>query len=136
VSFSAWGTRPTEFLAIPNMSSPALIDAQFDRAVGIVQGLPKTGPIQTDYEEKLTMYRFALSIVSLNFHSETSCYQFIQAGCAQHSKICRSCTQFTFVVATVGNVTTPRPGIWDMLGRAKWLAVAFRGGFVTLNLEF
>lgn len=40
-----------------NMSSNELIDAQFDRAVEIVQGLPKTGPIQTDYEEKLTMYR-------------------------------------------------------------------------------
>ncbi|KAK0498328.1 hypothetical protein EDD18DRAFT_1157259 [Armillaria luteobubalina] len=41
------------------MSSNELIDAQFDRAVEIVQGLPKTGPIQTDYEEKLTMYRDA-----------------------------------------------------------------------------
>ena len=39
------------------MSSQQLIDAQFNRAVEIVQGLPKTGPIQTDYEEKLTMYR-------------------------------------------------------------------------------
>lgn len=33
------------------------IDEQFDRAVAIVQGLPKTGPIQTAYEEKLAMYR-------------------------------------------------------------------------------
>ena len=23
-------------------------------------------------------------------------------------------------IATAGNVKTPRPGIWDMLGRAKW----------------
>ncbi|KAF7800119.1 hypothetical protein EIP86_011364 [Pleurotus ostreatoroseus] len=38
------------------MDSHALIDAQFDRAVEIVQNLPKTGPIQTDYEEKLLMY--------------------------------------------------------------------------------
>lgn len=35
-----------------------MIDAQFVRAVEIVQGLPKTGPIQTGYEEKLTMYRY------------------------------------------------------------------------------
>lgn len=41
--------------------SNELVDAQFDRAVEIVQGLPKTSPIQTDYEEKLTMYRYALS---------------------------------------------------------------------------
>jgi len=32
------------------------IDEQFDRAVSIVQGLPKSGPIQTEYEEKLAMY--------------------------------------------------------------------------------
>ncbi|KAH8105003.1 ACBP-domain-containing protein [Phellopilus nigrolimitatus] len=38
------------------MDSRELIDAQFDRAVQIVQGLPKTGPIQTGYEEKLAMY--------------------------------------------------------------------------------
>ena len=41
--------------------SKELIDAQFDRAVEIVQGLPKTSPIQTDYDEKLTMYRYVLS---------------------------------------------------------------------------
>ena len=40
------------------MDSRELIDAQFDRAVEIVQNLPKTGPIQTGYEEKLTMYRY------------------------------------------------------------------------------
>ena len=41
----------------PPMASNELISAQFDRAVEIVQSLPKTGPIQTDYEEKLAMYR-------------------------------------------------------------------------------
>lgn len=57
----------------------SFMDAQFDRAVEIVQGLPKTGPvgvvveffdghwfilvlqIQTDYEEKLTMYRYEIA---------------------------------------------------------------------------
>lgn len=69
------------------MSSRELIDAQFDRAVEIVQNLPKTGPIQTGYEEKLAMYSL-------------------------------------YKQATAGNVATPRPGIWDMLGRAKWDAWA------------
>ncbi|KAH7103001.1 ACBP-domain-containing protein [Auriculariales sp. MPI-PUGE-AT-0066] len=64
-----------------------LIDAQFRRAVEIVQSLPKQGPIQTGYEEKLAMYSL-------------------------------------YKQATVGNVKTPRPGIWDMLGRAKWDAWA------------
>ncbi|KAL5530477.1 hypothetical protein ACEPAF_6735 [Sanghuangporus sanghuang] len=35
---------------------PQVIDALFDKAVEIVQALPKTGPIQTGYEEKLAMY--------------------------------------------------------------------------------
>jgi hypothetical protein len=39
------------------MTTRAHFDAQFDRAVQIVQGLPKTGPIQTGYEDKLKMYR-------------------------------------------------------------------------------
>jgi acyl-CoA-binding protein len=69
------------------MDSRELIDAQFDRAVEIVQNLPKTGPIQTGYEEKLTMYSL-------------------------------------YKQATAGNVRSPRPGIWDMLGRAKWDAWA------------
>ncbi|KAF8138674.1 ACBP-domain-containing protein [Boletus edulis] len=69
------------------MDSRQLIDAQFNRAVEIVQSLPKTGPIQTGYEEKLTMYSL-------------------------------------YKQATVGNVTSPRPGIFDMLGRAKWDAWA------------
>ncbi|KAG1753740.1 ACBP-domain-containing protein [Suillus paluster] len=69
------------------MDSRELIDAQFDRAVEIVQSLPKTGPIQTDYEEKLTMYSL-------------------------------------YKQATIGHVQGGRPGMWDMLGRAKWDAWA------------
>ena len=50
------------------MDAHELIDAQFDRAVEIIQSLPKTGPIQTDYEEKLMMYRCAnLSRFTLTF---------------------------------------------------------------------
>nr|GAT53845.1 predicted protein [Mycena chlorophos] len=46
-------------------SSNDLIDAQFDRAVEIVQSFPKNGPIQTGYDEKLTMYRRVLLAVSV-----------------------------------------------------------------------
>ncbi|GJJ16262.1 hypothetical protein Clacol_010558 [Clathrus columnatus] len=42
-----------------NSEHNGLVDAQFSKAVSIVQSLPKTGPIQTDYEEKLVMYRDA-----------------------------------------------------------------------------
>ncbi|KAI6047063.1 acyl CoA binding protein-domain-containing protein [Pisolithus marmoratus] len=65
------------------MDPHRLLDAQFNRAVEIVQGLPKTGPIQTGYEEKLNMYSL-------------------------------------YKQATIGNVTSSRPGLLDMLGRAKW----------------
>ncbi|KAF8529250.1 ACBP-domain-containing protein [Hysterangium stoloniferum] len=69
------------------MDPNELIDAQFEKAVSIVQSLPKTGPIQTGYEDKLAMYSL-------------------------------------YKQATVGNVKSPRPGLWDMLGRAKWDAWA------------
>ncbi|KAF8583955.1 ACBP-domain-containing protein [Ramaria rubella] len=69
------------------MDPNELIDAQFEKSVSIVQSLPKTGPIQTGYEEKLAMYSL-------------------------------------YKQATVGNVKAPRPGLWDMLGRAKWDAWA------------
>ncbi|KAH7343839.1 acyl CoA binding protein-domain-containing protein [Rhizoctonia solani] len=65
------------------MDIDTLVNAQFNRAVEIVQSLPKTGPIQTGYEEKLAMYSL-------------------------------------YKQATQGNVKTSRPGVWDMLGRAKW----------------
>jgi hypothetical protein len=38
------------------MDPNELIHAQFEKAVSIVQSLPKTGPIQTGYEDKLAMY--------------------------------------------------------------------------------
>ena len=40
-----------------------VVDDQFSRAVQIVQSLPKTGPIQTGYEEKLAMYRCVQKVI-------------------------------------------------------------------------
>ena len=61
-----------------DVDSRQLIDAQFDRAVEIVQGLPKTGPIQTGYEEKLDMYRYVL-VTSLNNLTLNASPQLVQA---------------------------------------------------------
>lgn len=61
-----------------DLNSRQLIDAQFDRAVEIVQGLPKTGPIQTGYEEKLDMYRYVL-VTSLNNLTLNASPQLVQA---------------------------------------------------------
>ena len=52
------------------MDAREVVDAQFNRAVEIVQGLPKTGPIQTDYEEKLTMYRWVQAVLHVHSGAE------------------------------------------------------------------
>lgn len=103
------------------------IDAQFDRAVKIVQGLPKQGPIQTGYEEKLTMYRY------VNNHFIMLCipedHGPLYASLYKQGAWCLKIAIhdiYQYVTATVGNVKTPRPGIFDMLGRAKWsVGIAF-----------
>ena len=112
-----------QFACFRNMASKELIDAQFDRAVEIVQSLPKTGPIQTDYEEKLTMYRYAALHCSVLGKLVLT---LLPAVCISkvHSRArvtsVRELNVLFTPAATVGNVKTPRPGIWDMLGRAKW----------------
>jgi acyl-CoA-binding protein len=73
------------------MSSAEVIDALFDRTVDIAQSLPKSGPIQTSYEEKLALYSL-------------------------------------YKQATEGDVKTRRPGMLDMLGRAKFDAWSNRRG--------
>lgn len=104
------------------MDSQQLIDTQFDRAVEIVQSLPKIGPIQTTYEEKLTMYRFvSLSILRLSDkadHLPTVCISKVLDFASYNT--CTYDLRVPCAAATVGNVRSPRPGIWDMLGRAKW----------------
>ncbi|ADV21885.1 long-chain fatty acid transporter [Cryptococcus gattii E566] len=59
------------------------LDAQFNRAVDIVQSLPKSGTIQTTYEDKLLLYSL-------------------------------------YKQAIEGDVAIPRPGMLDLLGKAKW----------------
>lgn len=62
------------------MDPRQLIDAQFDRAVQIVQSLPKTGPIQTGYEEKLTMYRYATVMRVMHDRSNLPCSLYKQGA--------------------------------------------------------
>jgi acyl-CoA-binding protein len=80
------------------MSSADVIDALFDRTVDVVQSLPKSGPIQTSYEEKLALYSL-------------------------------------YKQATEGDVTSKRPGMLDMLGRAKWDAWSKREGMDSLDAK-
>ena len=118
------------------MDSRELIDAQFDRAVEIVQGLPKNGPIQTGYEEKLTMYRCAHDVAFLHSIHVFSFFAvsinkvlllFWTCSCGRHFP-----DSYDRTAATVGNVQGSRPNVWDMLGRAKWcVAKVLLQGYVT-----
>ena len=56
-----------------DVDSRQLIDAQFDHAVEIVQGLPKTGPIQTGYKKKLDMYRCVQCVHIVKIQSKHVC---------------------------------------------------------------
>jgi hypothetical protein len=96
------GRQPAKDVRVEKMDTRQLIDDQFDRAVEIVQGLPKTGPIQTGYEEKLTMYR---CVVCNSVHPQhrddirVSCYKSLYKQGAQ-PPLCRSshfwCIQLYF----------------------------------------
>ena len=45
-----------QYRSAPANDAEALTDAKFLYAVGIVQKLPKTGPVMTTYEDKLMLY--------------------------------------------------------------------------------
>lgn len=94
------------------------MNSQFHRAVDIVQrsvvmlpgeyqlrfteefSLPKGGPVQTSYEEKLWLY----SLYKQGEHFSSSDGPRTAAD----------------DIATEGDISASRPGLLDMLGRAKW----------------
>lgn len=39
-----------------------------------------------------------------------------------------------YEIATAGNVKGPRPGMWDMLGRAKWFVILYRSSLLCWRL--
>lgn len=104
------------------MEPHGVIDAQFNRAVEIVQNLPTTGPIQTGYEDKLDMYRCVVirpqgcihaahvTLIAACSSKVTSASQIL----IRHSLI------LTPYEATMGNVQGSRPSMWEILPRAKW----------------
>ncbi|GAA5861548.1 hypothetical protein JCM8547_008069 [Rhodosporidiobolus lusitaniae] len=82
----------------PLASNAEWIHRRFQRAVDIIQTLPKGGPINTNYDEKLVLY---------------SAYK----------------------QATEGDIMTSRPGLLDVLGRAKWDAWNKRKGLSQMEAE-
>jgi acyl-CoA-binding protein len=99
-----------------------------------VQGLPKTsGGIQSSYDEKMRMYSLFKQGSSVP-PSLPLCYSFplieLDRRGAYVENACR--------VVTEGDVKGPRPGVFDMLRRAKW-SVRFtflpRSGLVSLTVR-
>ncbi|GAA5978946.1 hypothetical protein JCM11641_000102 [Rhodosporidiobolus odoratus] len=74
------------------------VHARFERALYMVQCLPKSGPIQTSYDQKLLLYS-------------------------------------VYKQATEGDIKTSRPGLLDVLGRAKWDAWNKRKGSSQVEAE-
>ncbi|GAA5941759.1 uncharacterized protein JCM15063_002663 [Sporobolomyces koalae] len=88
-SISSYSTRAR--VHNPLAADPEWIHARFERAVDMIQSLPKSGPIQTNYDDKLLLYA-------------------------------------VYKQATEGDIKTSRPGMFDVLGRAKWDAWNKRKG--------
>jgi acyl-CoA-binding protein len=65
--------------------------------------LPKGGPVQTSYEDKLALY---------SLYKQGEC-RFTPTGPSQ----------ILTASATEGDIAIPRPGMLDLLGRAKWLVL-------------
>ncbi|GAA5889847.1 hypothetical protein JCM5296_002362 [Sporobolomyces johnsonii] len=95
-SISSYSTRARAPHALA--ADPAWVHARFERAVDIIQSLPKSGPIQTNYDDKLLLYS-------------------------------------VYKQATEGDIKTSRPGMFDVLGRAKWDAWNKRKGLSAQDAE-
>ncbi|GAA5967544.1 hypothetical protein JCM21900_001195 [Sporobolomyces salmonicolor] len=95
-SISSYSTRAR----VPHTlaADPSWVHARFERAVDIIQSLPKSGPIQTNYDDKLLLYS-------------------------------------VYKQATEGDIKTSRPGMFDVLGRAKWDAWNKRKGLSAQDAE-
>jgi acyl-CoA-binding protein len=86
-----------------------------------LDSLPKNGPIQTGYDEKLAMYRYANSKLPVDLAH--SLWAAVCINKVEPPNVLSYDNSMT-TSATVGNVTTPRPSMFDMLGRAKYDAWA------------
>ncbi|KAJ8480839.1 hypothetical protein ONZ51_g6399 [Trametes cubensis] len=76
--------------------------AKFEKAVAIVQSLPKEGPIQPTQEEQLYVLLY------------------LRPGLPAFSPYRRLQFYKYYKQATVGDVNTSRPGMLDFVGKAKW----------------
>ena len=75
----------------------------------VPDSLPKSGPVQTNYEEKLTLYAL---------------YKQGERVPTSYARL--MVDELMMALATEGDIRITRPGLLDMLGRAKWCVSATR----------
>ena len=109
------------YLSLVGSGNLDWIEARFERAVDIIQSLPKSGPIQTSYHDKLLLYSY---IIPSYARSTLPADPLTGLGCT--SKVSAIVQPFIrrayprIDAATEGNIKVARPGLLDVLGRAKW----------------
>ena len=91
---------------------------KFEKAVAIVQGLPKDGPIQPSQEDKLFVLAFYIILI-MHTNRLASVLRSLQTRYVSHCRPCRIRDDWPRP-ATVGVVNTARPGLMDFVGKAKW----------------
>jgi hypothetical protein len=101
-------------------------EAKFNKAVAIIQSLPKDGPIRPSQDDQLYVRtpRFFLSPnLPILISPQPAVLQLLQARCVLRGAITGHLGPYFpgfSNLATIGDVNTARPGILDFTGKAKW----------------
>ena len=105
-------------------------EAKFNKAVAIVQSLPKSGPIQPSQDDQLFVRTPVFSAIPILISPPPTCSFMVTT-----SKVCAARRNHGFIwephftsrdllsLALVGDINTERPtGFMDFAGKAKWCA--------------
>jgi diazepam-binding inhibitor (GABA receptor modulating acyl-CoA-binding protein) len=99
--------------------SSAMSESKFNKAVAIIQGLPKDGPVKPSVEDQLYVCPLLRLFKPQKFIIITAVLQVLQARCGPKLSD-RTHDPANEPLAKVGDNTTTRPGMLDFSGKAKW----------------
>lgn len=94
-------------------------EAQFQKAADIIKSLPEDGPVKPTQEDQL--YVSNSRMYDRSYFMLASVLQLLQARSVA-GLITLSGHHRRSSVATIGDNTTPAPGMFDFKGKAKWYA--------------
>lgn len=92
-------------------------EAKFDKAVKIIQGLPKDGPVKPTQEDQLYVSAHLSSPHGLTL-TLRAVLQILQTRSGRAASTAG--TLLIVRAATAGDVNTSRPGMLDFTGKFKW----------------